>query len=790
MEDKYSSIQAFQDDVQLIGDNAKKRHGLESSVTAASDELLEFVNKFMMKLPGSGTLENIHPGLPLTKTKKRKAKQDIEEGEEEESPEPKKIKRPPGTTAQLWKEQKCLAKQKEAYRAATASNAGKIRRNLVFEKLKEVIEEKAKKQKKEAEKKRKAGNGVKFVAKDIDGEQNDRIEGVDGRVGVCERLENKVSNELNGDTSASPATNDDESNENPAEEGQDRQPKNEAAFPDGNMGTTIRIRDYEDQLQRLPTELPTQAQTNSLEHSATLGPNYLGRIASLSRGWNFGQYHRKTNGFTAQDLLLPSADVRDERYCSHNHLTDLTQAEIIYMSGNHLIWKDLYGDEFLSYSRDPFFLVVHAARRHQQKQGDVTIQFIDRRKAKTPDGAPAAFYGALDPYTAFRLPLWGCWGAIDEIKLHPRKFTHEDVTQGPILWPDSSIKQARFEDLIRDGLYDIFPEFEVPENHKYAGLYTLQVVYRKMGYPARAAHLGEGCPPIYSYEECPRAVSMTTKLLDTVRKVTCNFCSIPEGTDPDTVEPPLHAFISFLTFHKRSRSDQVFLDWINEHYSGMLSNAHPSNLDQATNCLPIEDDVRDIYLDAQGHTLPGMTNVADNLPGVMQYLDLLRDCIELFSLTPLPPNNVESHHIFYDPTSRDYTYAAYDARQHGSPVKSHLYESAQHALDKKNEKERRDRKNGKTEGLQEDESKESSSQDLTLAGEIAASDSSDTSLDDVQEAASDGGGSADKSEDEQLLLASTGEEEEEIAAFSRSGEAAIPAEDLAFAHAKPSKGQL
>lgn len=42
--------------------------------------------------------------------------------------------------------------------------------------------------------------------------------------------------------------------------------------------------------------------------------------------------------------------------------------------------------------------------------------------------------------------------------------------------------------------------------------------------------------------------------------------------------------------------------------------------------------------------MPGFTTVANNLPGQMQYLDLVRDCISIYSLEPLPPNDVQTAH--------------------------------------------------------------------------------------------------------------------------------------------------
>jgi hypothetical protein len=87
-----------------------------------------------------------------------------------------------------------------------------------------------------------------------------------------------------------------------------------------------------------------------------------------------------------------------------------------------------------------------------------------------------------------------------------------------------------------------------------------------------------------------------------------------------------------------------------------------------------------------------MTDVADNLPGYMQYLDLIRDCIALFSLKPLPPNQVETQHVFERLWGRDYVYAAEDDRQHSKDVKSVEYNQEAHMLKREKERERRGRK--------------------------------------------------------------------------------------------------
>jgi hypothetical protein len=130
------------------------------------------------------------------------------------------------------------------------------------------------------------------------------------------------------------------------------------------------------------------------------------------------------------------------------------------------------------------------------------------------------------------------------------------------------LKQTPLEDVIRDGLYDIFPQFQTPECDKREGLYTVQVIYRRIGYPPRERWIGEENPPIYSYDGCTLVKAMSVELLQTIRKVTLNFCHVADGPILVEVEPPLHIFIQFLTFEKRRAADPVFVQWKKQHYKG------------------------------------------------------------------------------------------------------------------------------------------------------------------------------------------------------------------------------
>ena len=156
---------------------------------------------------------------------------------------------------------------------------------------------------------------------------------------------------------------------------------------------------------------------------------------------------------------------------------------------------------------------------------------------------------------------------------------------------------------------------------------------------------------------------MTIELLRIVRRVAMNFRNVSVGPDIVEEEPPLHAFIGFLTFEKRQRADPVFTQWIKQHYTRKSYIPLPSYITISQPANPhynIAQDVLDLYTDQTGKVNPGFTVVADNLPGVMQYLDLVRDCIEIFDLLRLPPNDVQNAHSFDGTMGRSFKYAAAD----------------------------------------------------------------------------------------------------------------------------------
>ncbi|KAK3673132.1 hypothetical protein LTR78_006972 [Recurvomyces mirabilis] len=330
-----------------------------------------------------------------------------------------------------------------------------------------------------------------------------------------------------------------------------------------NFGNT----DYVQRSDKLSKVKSNAAQLQEVEISKTKGPNYFGRTASLAPGLNFDMLKQASNGFTSQQSMVPAATIESGQGL-HDSIGDYTQGGLIYMLGHHLMWYDQPSDEFLSWSIDPLFLVVHALDRNHENQSGTTIQFNDRRRAKNEKDQPTDFYPALDLDDTFQVPAAELWKGRQPTRLHARKFTQEFLTHHIVRCEDDQIKPVHTEKLMADGLYEIFPSFRVPPDHQRAGLYGGQMYFRTVGYLPDLRHFADEHPkPIYSYEHCAVIVPFTIALLTRVQSLTRNFMSIADDQDPAEIEPHLHIFISFLTFEKRPRNDEVYTAWIKAHYT-------------------------------------------------------------------------------------------------------------------------------------------------------------------------------------------------------------------------------
>lgn len=326
---------------------------------------------------------------------------------------------------------------------------------------------------------------------------------------------------------------------------------------------------YSGALKSLSTDKINTEQLRILKAAARLGPNYMGRTASLTTGFRWTERgKRATNGFTTSAVMMPAADTNDSQSL-HDDISSFTQGQLLYMVGHHLIWTDAPSDEFLSYSKDFLFLVIHALGRHDEGQRGVSILLVDRKKAYDPSGQPASFYPALKVGTAVQVWGWNGWSDPQQGALKPRKFTHEFLSHGTILLRDHQFVQAPLESLIERGLFELFPHFDVADGFRRFGLYTSEVACRRAGFPPNDAAKAQG--NIYSYGRCAKEWPFDTNLLELVQDLARLFTATAADEDGNVREPHLHPFLGFLTFQKRPRRDSTFIAWMRNHYTGMFS---------------------------------------------------------------------------------------------------------------------------------------------------------------------------------------------------------------------------
>lgn len=141
--------------------------------------------------------------------------------------------------------------------------------------------------------------------------------------------------------------------------------------------------------------LPTEKHLAALEESRTRGFNILFRTASRTAGHAFNMDKPASNGHTTNNVMMPAADCNREQ-STHKSIADMPAGAIIYMVGTHLAWLNMRCDEFLSTSISFVFVLIHALDRHNEGQGGVTIQALERDKARNAEGNSAAFHSAAD----------------------------------------------------------------------------------------------------------------------------------------------------------------------------------------------------------------------------------------------------------------------------------------------------------------------------------------------------------------------------------------------------------
>lgn len=137
--------------------------------------------------------------------------------------------------------------------------------------------------------------------------------------------------------------------------------------------------------------------------------------------------------------------------------------------------------------------------------------------------------------------------------------------------------------------------------------------------------------------------------------------------------------------------------------------------------------IQDLYLDSTGNVEEGYTRVANNLPGVMQYLDLVRDAGYAFGLPDLPENKVDGKDEL---TGRDYADEDNKLSRNGSLA--YPYDEEKQKRTREMDKQKRQKKKEMMSGGESKKTKEKKAAHVTEeSGDEAEKEESDDERDDV-----------------------------------------------------------
>ncbi|KAF2493304.1 hypothetical protein BU16DRAFT_619643 [Lophium mytilinum] len=347
---------------------------------------------------------------------------------------------------------------------------------------------------------------------------------------------------------------------------------------------------------------------------------------------------RSTKGFCANTIFQPPTDRHQHRDC-RDSIYDMNQGEITVMLGHHLAWHDRNDDDLTSFTNSFLFAVEHALGS-RNKQFDCHIAVIDTAKAMTvptrtsAGGQPIHIHPALTVYVEAKVGAYAFWGNRDGGRLHPRKFTHEFVTVGVVKYTEI-YHHISMNDLIKKGLFKIYPEFDIPEGFKTTGLYTRLIALREALYcssklkskviPAdvecaqTTSDSLEGDLGNTEWAEVSLTVGFQENATDPVPEqdlefavdVSKSMAILQPGECLDDVKAPLNLVLAILSLRLRERGSPRLINYIRVNYERQ---------------------------DLESLIFPNISHVADNLPEQIQYLDLIRDACDALSVEMIPDN--------------------------------------------------------------------------------------------------------------------------------------------------------
>ncbi|GAB7360040.1 hypothetical protein MBLNU230_g7562t1 [Neophaeotheca triangularis] len=309
----------------------------------------------------------------------------------------------------------------------------------------------------------------------------------------------------------------------------------------------------------------------------------------------------RTNGYDTMEYHIPAAHLAETTKChdtlyeipnSNNHLRE--------MLGLRLLWEHRKADQTLSWTSSPLFAFVHGTGRLAKGQRHVSIHLLDTRKARTLKGQAVEFHEAPNLMRILDIQGWTGWSYEYQVKkLRAPWYTHELLSHHVVHSPPGGSYEADVEELLEVGLYDLIPSLNMANAD---GEEENMSLYHRC---CRARSLGK------RIESKP--VPFTRETVQLANKLALCFRKQGALKPSEDAVAPLHILIDLLSMVERPAADSVFTEWIKLHYTAV--------------------DIIDCGYERR-------SRVANNLPEIMQALDLARTASAALGGPAIPPTTV------------------------------------------------------------------------------------------------------------------------------------------------------
>lgn len=250
-----------------------------------------------------------------------------------------------------------------------------------------------------------------------------------------------------------------------------------------------------------------------------------------------------------------------------------------------------------------------------KKQQFVVIHIIDTTEVRRFDDpkVPVEFFLAQDLLREFDIQGWSGWNAgLERPKLRKPYYTHEWITHHAVYVPqasETSAYEAKLEDLIDGGLYELIPELRTTEEDDMKGLYhrcvyTRSLTHRKI----------KPCVKPITQDDLDLATRLAErfKWKHRVGKES-RVRHLDSGRKPALVTPHVNIILDLLGIHERPEQNPVLRNWAMSGVGGF------------TFCPA---------------GFRGLTRVPNNIPEQMQTVELAREVCQALHAGPLPQTKV------------------------------------------------------------------------------------------------------------------------------------------------------